>query len=148
MPIPIIDLFAGPGGLGEGFSSYTNSSSTPFRIALSVEKDPIAHKTLKTRALFRQFKKDIPEKYYEFLRSDRSGFTEYLDSSLFKDQIRNAELEARKDEIFECSCCEDKTVLEYMSIAELFSYSADRDFFKSCMSDAMCLSTGLIIHTK
>jgi len=59
-----------------------------------------------------------------------------------------AELEARKDEIFECSCCEDKTVLEYMSIAELFSYSGDRDFFKSCMSDAMCLSTGVIIHTK
>ena len=96
MKIPVIDLFAGPGGLGEGFSSYTNSSSHPFQIALSVEKDPAAHKTLKTRALFRQFKNEIPEEYYEFLRSDKSGFSEYLDSNLFKDQIRNAELEARK----------------------------------------------------
>ena len=88
MPIPVIDLFAGPGGLGEGFSSYTNSSTHPFEIALSIEKDPAAHKTLKTRALIRQFKNEIPEEYYEFLRSDKSGFADYIDSSIFKKEIQ------------------------------------------------------------
>ena len=95
MKIPIIDLFAGPGGLGEGFSSYKNASSSPFQIALSIEKDPAAHKTLKTRALFRQFKNDIPEEYYNFLRSDKLGFPEYLDSKLFRNEIKIAESEAR-----------------------------------------------------
>ena len=90
MTISIIDLFAGPGGLGEGFSSYTTSSSSPFQIALSIEKDPAAHKTLKTRALIRQFKKEIPEEYYNFLRSDKSGFADYIDSSIFKKEIQRA----------------------------------------------------------
>jgi len=41
--IPVIDLFAGPGGLGEGFSSVEEpSGAARFRIALSVEKDPAA----------------------------------------------------------------------------------------------------------
>ena len=41
--IPVIDLFAGPGGLGEGFSSVEDRpGSARFRIALSVEKDPSA----------------------------------------------------------------------------------------------------------
>ena len=95
MTIPVIDLFAGPGGLGEGFSSYSNTSDFPFKIDLSIEKDPIAHQTLKTRALIRQFKNEIPEVYYDFLRSNKSGFSEYLDNNIFKDQIKNAETEAR-----------------------------------------------------
>jgi site-specific DNA-cytosine methylase len=45
--IPVVDLFAGPGGLGEGFSSIRNSdSSKVFDIRLSIEKDPVAHRTL------------------------------------------------------------------------------------------------------
>lgn len=45
--IPIIDLFAGPGGLGEGFTSVVDkNNSRYFRIALSIEKDEFAHKTL------------------------------------------------------------------------------------------------------
>lgn len=71
MNIPVIDLFAGPGGLGEGFSAYQNGrykNSTPFRIALSIEKDPAAYKTLLLRSFFRQFqKKDVPLEYYAYL---------------------------------------------------------------------------------
>jgi hypothetical protein len=47
MAIPVIDMFVGPGGLGEGFASLRDSSGEPvFRIRLSVEKDSAAHKTL------------------------------------------------------------------------------------------------------
>jgi len=50
MPVPVIDLFAGPGGLGEGFS---RSKSAAFRIAVSIEKDGMAHETLQLRAAHR-----------------------------------------------------------------------------------------------
>jgi len=49
--IPIIDLFAGPGGLGEGFSAY-KSEGASFKIKLSIEKDAAAHKTLRLRSFF------------------------------------------------------------------------------------------------
>lgn len=50
-PIPIVDLFAGPGGLGEGFSSVDNGKA--FRIIVSAEKDAFAHKTLRLRSFYR-----------------------------------------------------------------------------------------------
>jgi DNA (cytosine-5)-methyltransferase 1 len=65
----IIDLFAGPGGLGEGFSAFTNErGARPFRIGLSIEKDPEAHSTLTLRAFFRRFGPGtVPDEYYEHL---------------------------------------------------------------------------------
>ncbi len=71
--IPVIDLFAGPGGLGEGFSALVAPGCTrPFKIHLSIEKDPIAHQTLRLRAFFRQFSPGkAPEEYYEFLRGNK-----------------------------------------------------------------------------
>lgn len=48
--IPIVDLFAGPGGLGEGFSSLTSDT---FRILVSAEMEASAHKTLRLRAFYR-----------------------------------------------------------------------------------------------
>jgi DNA (cytosine-5)-methyltransferase 1 len=69
MPIPVIDLFAGPGGLGEGFSSISNRNGDPiFKIGLSIEKDLSARRTLVLRAFFRQFRKgEIPKDYYDYL---------------------------------------------------------------------------------
>jgi DNA (cytosine-5)-methyltransferase 1 len=52
-PINIIDLFAGPGGLGEGFSSLKLNGKPVFKIRMSVEKEASAHKTLTLRALYR-----------------------------------------------------------------------------------------------
>ena len=71
-PIPIIDLFAGPGGLGEGFSSVTDSLGRPaFRIGLSIEKEPSAHKTLTLRAVFRQLRgTPALEKYFRYVRGE------------------------------------------------------------------------------
>ncbi|NTV91895.1 MAG: DNA cytosine methyltransferase [Chlorobiaceae bacterium] len=70
--IAVIDLFAGPGGLGEGFSAFTRPElDRPFRIRLSIEKDYFAHRTLRLRSFFRQFSaKKAPEDYYRYLRGE------------------------------------------------------------------------------
>jgi len=69
-PIPVIDLFAGPGGLGEGFSSLVDPNGTPqFSLRVSIEKDFHAHQTLSLRALFRYFRKGkAPDCYYDYVR--------------------------------------------------------------------------------
>ena len=69
-PIPVIDLFAGPGGLGEGFSSLVNSDGSPrFKLRVSIEKDFHAHQTLSVRALFRQFEiGKVPDCYYDYVK--------------------------------------------------------------------------------
>ncbi len=54
MSIPVIDLFAGPGGLGEGFSK---ARSAEFQIAVSIEKDGMAFETLQLRAAHRALMK-------------------------------------------------------------------------------------------
>ncbi|MGA2936568.1 MAG: DNA cytosine methyltransferase [Syntrophobacteraceae bacterium] len=67
----VIDLFAGPGGLGEGFAAFENKDGTrPFSIRLAVEKDIYAHSTLLLRCFFRQFAPDlVPDEYYQYLQS-------------------------------------------------------------------------------
>lgn len=70
--IKIIDLFAGPGGLGEGFSAFqADLGSFPFKIVASVEKEESAHKTLTLRAFYRQFRgRKVPDAYYEYLSTN------------------------------------------------------------------------------
>ncbi|MGF6161161.1 DNA (cytosine-5-)-methyltransferase [Pseudomonas fluorescens] len=66
-PIQIVDLFAGPGGLGEGFASFERG--TRFNIIVSAEMDPVARKTLRLRAYYRLVKKEKPEfleDYYNY----------------------------------------------------------------------------------
>ena len=68
--IPVIDVFAGPGGLGEGFVSLGRRDGRQrFKGHLSIEKDRDAHRTLKLRAFFRQFSSlRVPQRYYDVLR--------------------------------------------------------------------------------
>lgn len=62
-----IDLFAGPGGLAEGFSSLrSEAGSRIFDIALSVEKEISAFSTLRLRAFVRQFQ-ILPDAYYRYI---------------------------------------------------------------------------------
>lgn len=70
--IPIIDIFAGPGGLAEGFSSLiSEDNNRVFKIALSIEKDENAHRTLKLRSFYRQFPiNQAPADYYSFIRGE------------------------------------------------------------------------------
>lgn len=68
--IPIVDLFAGPGGLGEGFSSVEND---PFRIIVSAEMNSAAHKTLRLRAFYRSLKRrggNSLDSYYRFCNKE------------------------------------------------------------------------------
>ena len=72
-PIKIIDLFAGPGGLGEGFASVGSDNNPVFKIAVSVEKEASAHSTLTLRAFTREFKNRVlPKEYYEYIRGKRT----------------------------------------------------------------------------
>jgi DNA (cytosine-5)-methyltransferase 1 len=52
----IVDLFAGPGGLGEGFASFALDGHRPFQIGISVEKESSAHRTLTLRAFLREYR--------------------------------------------------------------------------------------------
>ena len=66
--VQVVDLFSGPGGLAEGFAGYRDEQgNTPFEIALSVEKEPSAHRTLLLRAFLRKFGDSYPSCYYTFL---------------------------------------------------------------------------------
>ena len=72
--INIVDLFAGPGGLGEGFAACLNERAKPcFKVVLSIEKDAYAHRTLELRSFFRQFAVGkAPQEYYGYLRGEIS----------------------------------------------------------------------------
>jgi DNA (cytosine-5)-methyltransferase 1 len=70
-PIPVVDLFAGPGGLGEGFSSADNGNA--FKIIVSVEMESAAHRTLKLRSFYRILNRqdsDTLESYYRFCNGE------------------------------------------------------------------------------
>lgn len=65
----VVDIFAGPGGLAEGFSKVVGACGLPaYKIELSVEKDSTAHATLRLRAFLRQFS-NYPEAYYQWLNT-------------------------------------------------------------------------------
>lgn len=103
--VPVIDIFAGPGGLSEGFSAFSRTAlGQPFRIKLSIEKDSIAHRTLLLRAFFRQFqfrRKSVPGAYYDFLRNTSDTLDDKFER-LFKDypvERLCAESEARQAEL-------------------------------------------------
>ncbi|MCY4301200.1 MAG: DNA cytosine methyltransferase [Aestuariivita sp.] len=63
----IVDLFAGPGGLGEGFCSLKRDKTNAFEIDVSVEKDAVAHSTLRLRSFLRKFNGGLPKQYLDFL---------------------------------------------------------------------------------
>ena len=97
---PVIDLFAGPGGLGEGFSSLTDADGHPrFSLRVSIEKDATAHRTLSLRALFRAFGKGhVPDCYYDYVRGNLTRH-EFLSHRSVTSDAREAASEARHAEL-------------------------------------------------
>lgn len=105
MSIPVIDIFAGPGGLAEGFSSVKDKDGNPaFDIRLSIEKDENAHKTLVWRSYYRQFLKNglpVPDEYYTAMqvsniKERESRIEEILNKT---EEGKEARIEARKIEL-------------------------------------------------
>ncbi|TJZ84867.1 DNA cytosine methyltransferase [Paracoccus hibiscisoli] len=68
----IIDLFAGPGGLGEGFSAAGRETSIKMNIRLSIEKEAVEVRTLRLRSFLRSFGEALPSEYYEALNRGRA----------------------------------------------------------------------------
>lgn len=100
MSVPIIDLFAGPGGLGEGFSQVGwREGKAFFKIGLSVEKEQSAHRTLTLRSFLRQFPYgELPEEYFEYLQN-RKGPEELYLLPQYKKQAEAAAKEAWNEEL-------------------------------------------------
>jgi len=71
-PYPVVDVFAGPGGLGEGFASLDRGAGNPgFASAASIEQDTFSHQTLHLRHFLRSFPgSEFPEHYYRYLRDE------------------------------------------------------------------------------
>ena len=117
--IPVVDLFAGPGGLGEGFSAFspkryhgifkdeaedTDVDVAPFRICLSVEKDPTAHSTLRLRSFYRNLLREkgkIPTDYYSYVRKplEERSFEQFMDHSEYRTCAVAANAEALNAEL-------------------------------------------------
>ncbi|MBK7899707.1 MAG: DNA cytosine methyltransferase [Betaproteobacteria bacterium] len=98
--IPVIDLFAGPGGLAEGFGSLRDTSGeTVFDIRSSFEKERVAHRTLELRAFYRAFghPREVPDEYYSYLRTGM-GRDDLFGNERFSPQADRARREAH--------CCE------------------------------------------
>ncbi|MCK9399175.1 MAG: DNA cytosine methyltransferase [Bacteroidales bacterium] len=91
--IPVIDLFAGPGGLAEGFSNVMISGQRVYDIKLSIEKDKSAHKTLEFRSFYRQFPiGQVPDEYYKVLQETNLSKRKLLKTQLFE----NYKIESEK----------------------------------------------------
>lgn len=84
--IPVIDLFAGPGGLNEGFS-FDDHSGIRFKSVLSIEMDSHAHDTLELRAFYRYFLyvgQEVPEEYYQYVLgklTKKELYDKYVDAA-------------------------------------------------------------------
>lgn len=86
LPIPVVDLFAGPGGLGEGFSRVEDGKGRKvFKTVISIEKDPYARQTLRLRAFYRHHRDSrtrLPEAYLRVLKANTAR-----EKSLALDQL-------------------------------------------------------------
>lgn len=84
--IRVIDIFAGPGGLGEGFSSFQDKRGrNPFKLEVSAEMEASAHSTLRLRAFYRMLRESegrMPAIYLDYLR-DMAAEREQLPEDRF-----------------------------------------------------------------
>ena len=95
MTIDVIDLFAGPGGLGEGFASLDEGRK--FKIVVSAEMEASAHQTLTLRSFFRHTRGDTKaaRAYYDFCNSGSAPHPREVCALAW----RAAEAEARQLEL-------------------------------------------------
>jgi DNA (cytosine-5)-methyltransferase 1 len=73
--IPVVDLFAGAGGLSEGFSKFEIHNESPFDVVLSIEKEPISCDTLRIR------------KYTNYIKNDQELVSAFLNKELTEQEF-------------------------------------------------------------
>ena len=67
--IGVVDVFAGCGGLSEGFSQFNRGGVFPFDVRLHIEKEKAPIQSLHLRTFYHQFRGSaIPERYYTYVR--------------------------------------------------------------------------------
>lgn len=118
----VIDLFAGPGGLGEGISSCVHENGNkPFQIGMSVEKELSAHKTLTTRAFYRKVQDVVHglDSYNEYLNGQITR------NDLFKRFPEQAE-EAKQETLFRPHALGNDNAAIHQRIRELVVAHGDR----------------------
>jgi len=118
LTIPTIDIFAGPGGLSEGFhrySAFRGDQGVSFDIRLSIEKDVAAHQTLKLRAFVRQFQDgEIPGSYYDYVRA-RSATERAVNYEVLK---KTREWKRAEEEAWNATLGEENPVAVHQRIRE------------------------------
>src|SRR3546814_16663464 len=94
-PYPVVDVFAGPGGLGEGFAALRGKNySARFESVVSIERDEFAHQTLLLRHFLRRFPyQQFPDDYYCYLRGDIDRDELYRNN---REELQEAGSEARR----------------------------------------------------
>ena len=99
----IIDLFAGPGGLGEGFSVAGSEGAVSMKIRLSVEMESNAIQTLRLRSFLRMFDDGFPPEYYEALNTEKPlpDWSKVYPSRWEKTELEVRQLELGKEGVFE-----------------------------------------------
>ena len=98
----VVDLFAGPGGLGEGFASLIEEGHEPYRIGISVENDTSAYRTLVLRAFLREHQRHHGVLPHEFIEFHAGSIVEPTWAELDADSWRVATEEARRLELGSC----------------------------------------------
>lgn len=91
-PIKVVDLFAGPGGLGEGFSA-----SGHFNIVVSAEMESSAHSTLRLRAFYRKLRQIgelALQPYFDICNGKTTPPTAEKPLDIWDEQTKNAWIEA------------------------------------------------------
>jgi DNA (cytosine-5)-methyltransferase 1 len=107
--IPVVDIFAGPGGLGEGFCALRDKRGRRcFKLGISIEKDVHAYQTLKLRAFCRAFDGTPPPIYHHYLRREITW--EEL-RGFFPREVAIAESEAHCIELGQASVGQVRTLI-------------------------------------
>ena len=120
MKYKVIDLFAGPGGLGEGFASLNDGRA--FEIVVSAEMERSAHATLTLRSFFRHIRDNSMalQAYFDYCNDETAGHPKEKFPGEWKaatDEAQrltlgNAGDNARLDAILEnAELVEEKTIL-------------------------------------
>lgn len=102
--IPVVDVFAGPGGLNEGFSGVTDREGRVFNTVASIEMDKEAVETLRLRAALRKSIDEggVPAIYQDFV-SSRATQAELISHPAFAGAWKHALTEVHQHVLSEDS---------------------------------------------